>query len=93
MNGYPDLPKNLAGIVPTKELLNLMPRELVQEFRAFIFDKNPKIKIGAVNPDNKVLQNYAKEKFGDNVAWFCATNEDVSFILKNYSHDFQKVQN
>lgn len=89
MNGYPDLPKNLIGIVPTKELLNLMPRELVQEFRAFIFDKNPKIKIGAVNPDNKVLQNYAKEKFGDNVAWFCATDKDVALILKNYSHDFQ----
>ena len=41
MNNYPELPHNLKGAIPAKNLLNLMPRELVQELRAFIFEKTP----------------------------------------------------
>jgi len=72
------------------ELLKIMPRELIKEFGAFIFEKNANgIKIAAVNPKNIVLRRYAKERFDNKVEWFSATKEDVDFILKNIKRDFK----
>ncbi len=77
--------------VPPPEILMSMPRELVEEFQAFIFSKRGnKVEIAALNPENENLRNFAKERFGDNVEWFCAQKEDIDFILKNYSQDFKE---
>jgi type IV pilus assembly protein PilB len=73
-----------------KELLKIMPRELIQEFGAFVFENNPDaIKIAALNPENAVLRRYVKERFDNKVEWFSATKEDVDFMLKNLKRDFK----
>jgi len=87
---YPKLPENVQGVVPKKELLDLMPWDVVREFQAFVFDKKGQaVKIGAVNPDNPELQKYAEKKFGDTIAWFLATKNDIALVLKNHTHDFK----
>ncbi|MFC1595174.1 GspE/PulE family protein [Patescibacteria group bacterium] len=88
---YRNIPKNKKGVVPNKELLDLLPRDLVLEFKAFVFEKKRKtIKIAAVDPDNKMLRQYVKERLGDEAEWFYTTDEDITFVLKNYLRDFRK---
>jgi len=71
------------------ELLKLMPRVLIEEFRAFIFEKEPKIKVAAVNPKNPALQQYLNKNFGKKLEWFQATEEDINCILKNCQKDYK----
>lgn len=77
--------------MPSPETLMLMPRELVEEFQAFIFDKKgKKVEVVAVDPENELLRHFIKERFGENIKWFSAKKEDISFILKHYTHDFKE---
>ncbi|OGZ35222.1 MAG: hypothetical protein A2V60_00120 [Candidatus Portnoybacteria bacterium RIFCSPHIGHO2_01_FULL_39_19] len=88
---YPYIFEKQEKKAPLPETLMLMPRELVEEFQAFIFDKKgKKIEIAALNPENKSLQHFVKERFKDNVKWFSAKKEDISFILKHYARDFKE---
>ena len=87
---FPNISIGTRGISPSKDVLSLMPRELIEELRAFIFEKSgPAVKIAAVNPDNEVLQHFAKERFGEGVEWFSVKEEDVTLVLKNYELDFK----
>ena len=87
---YPKVPDELKSVKLEKELLDLMPWELMKEFRAFIFGNGPKgVKIGTVNPKNSALQRYAKERFGKKIEWFSATEDDVAIILNNNTPDFK----
>ena len=71
-------------------MLDLMPRVLVEEFRAFIFEKNPKgIKIAAVNLKNAALQQYIIKNFGKNVEWQKVTEDDIISVLKKCKKDFK----
>ena len=36
---YPEIPAEAQGVLPSKELLELIPLELIREFRAFVFEK------------------------------------------------------
>lgn len=91
MAKYQKITSENREIAIKKELLNLMPYELIREFQAFVFEKGPKVvKIGAVNPKNSALQHYAKERFGKNVEWLSATEDDITTILNNYTPDFKK---
>jgi len=83
------LPIDTKNIVLSDELLELMPRILIEEFRAFAFEKGPKVKVAAVNPKNQALQKYLTKKLGKNLEWFKATEEDIIFILKNCQKDFK----
>lgn len=88
---YPNIADNVRGVIPPKETLMLMPRELVEEFRAFVFENNGEgVKIAAVDPRLSALRNFAKKRFSQGVKWFLATESDISFILKNYVRDFQE---
>lgn len=71
------------------KLLELMPRVLIEEFRAFIFEREPKIKVAAVNHKNPALQQYLNKKLGRNLEWFQVTEEDIISILKNCKKDFK----
>jgi len=84
------LPKNAKEISLNKESLKLMPLELMQELGAFVFEKNnEKVKIGALDLNNKALKQYAKKRFNNNVEWFSVTKEDFALILKNHSNGFE----
>ncbi|TSD02488.1 MAG: Type II secretion system protein E [Parcubacteria group bacterium Athens0714_24] len=92
MSKYPPFLEKNIKLGLNKELLKIMPRELILEFDAFVFEKDSDsglVKIAAVNPENIALRHYAKEKFGDKVEWFSAQKEDVDFILKNLKRDFK----
>jgi len=85
-NSLPIDPKNTSL---DDELLKIMPRMLIEEFRAFVFEKGDKPKVGAVNPKNPALKQYLTKKMGKNIEWFKATEEDITFILKNCKKDFK----
>jgi len=88
---YPYIYEKQERKMPSPETLMLMPRELVEEFQAFIFNKKgKKIEIAAINPENPDLQQFMNERFGDEVKWFSAKKEDISFILKHYAYDFKE---
>ena len=89
MSDKDQLPIDTKNTTLSDELLELMPRTLIEEFRAFVFEKEPKIKIGAVNQKNQALQKYLTAKLGKNLEWFKATEEDVKAILKNCKKDFK----
>ncbi len=90
MAKYPKITSGDREAATKKDLLSILPHELMEEFQAFVFEKNPKgVKIGAVDPKNAALQRYAKERFGKNITWFSATDDDIEFILKNYIPDFK----
>lgn len=87
---YPEIPAEIRGVVPSKELLNLMPLEIIKEFQAFVFEKTSEsVKIATMNPEHATLRHFVKERFGKNIAWFTASKDDLSLILKNLTHDFK----
>jgi len=83
------IPIDAKNTALDNELLELMPRALIEEFRAFIFEKNPTIKIGAVDLKNSALHNYLTKKFGRDLEWYQATEQDIVSILKNCKKDFK----
>jgi len=86
---FPAISREIKRKMPEKEVLALMPRRLVEELRAFVFDKSDRmVKVAAVNPSDNILQHFLKSRFGDTVSLFAATEEDVVFILKNYAGNF-----
>jgi len=88
---YPYIFEKQERKVPSPETLMLMPRELVEEFQAFIFNKKGrKVEIAALNPENSSLQHFVNERFGKSVKWYSTKKEDVSFILKHYARDFKE---
>jgi type II secretory ATPase GspE/PulE/Tfp pilus assembly ATPase PilB-like protein len=88
MNERPSI--NVKELSFNRDLLNLMPLELMQELGAFVFGKDEnKVKIGAVDLNNKILKKYAKERFNNKVEWYSVTKEDLNAVLKNQSSDFE----
>jgi len=89
---YPILPEENKNTLPKDEVLDLMPWELIEDFRAFVFDKteNKKVRIAALDPDNKGLRQFAKKRFGNNVEWFQATEEEISNVLKKQGLTFKE---
>ena len=83
------LPIDPKDTTLNEELLKVMPRMLIEEFRAFVFEKGDKPKAAAVNPKSQALRQYLTKKLGKNIEWFKATEEDVTFILKNCKKDFK----
>jgi type II secretory ATPase GspE/PulE/Tfp pilus assembly ATPase PilB-like protein len=84
------LPINAKEVTLNRDLLNLMPPELMEELGAFVFGRNDnKVKIGAVNLNNKVLKQYAKERFNNKVEWYSITKEDLNAVLSNHSSNFE----
>ena len=87
---YPKVPAELKNIKLKKELSDLMPLELIKEFRAFVFEKNEKgVKIGAVNPEDPNLKQFLKAKFGAKFSLFQATEENLKAILKDHKPDLK----
>ncbi len=88
---HPYIFENKKKKVPNEKVLTLMPRELVEEFQAFVFNKSGDIvEIAAVNPEHSALQSFVKERFSNNVKWFTANEEDVTFVLQNYGQNFNE---
>jgi len=84
------IPIKARTTLPAKESSDFMPWEAIKELKAFVLEKNPEgIKIGAVDPENKYLRQYIKQRFGDNVTWSHITEEDLSSMLKNHTYDFK----
>ncbi|OHA52879.1 MAG: hypothetical protein A3A97_04240 [Candidatus Terrybacteria bacterium RIFCSPLOWO2_01_FULL_40_23] len=85
------LPEKFKTTLPPKEIIELMPRQLLQEFGAFIFSASKnEIKIAALDPENSTLKDFIAERFTDKISWFQATQEDIDFILQNYKRDFKE---
>ncbi|MFC1789774.1 GspE/PulE family protein [Patescibacteria group bacterium] len=89
MTKYPQISSKDRNIETKKDLLDLMSWDLIEEFRAFVFEKNDEgVKIAAINPGDKTLRDYVKKNIGKKVEWFLATEEDMKFIFKNHTCDF-----
>ena len=85
------VPAEFKKRTPPKELLDIIPIELIREFRAFVFDKQEDtIHIGAVKPASGQIVEYLNNTFTGDVTWYHAKDEDVDFILENYARDFRK---
>lgn len=70
-------------IAPAQDILDIMPPQLIEEFRAFIFDMKPEgVNIAAVNPNDASLRNFARSRFGEKISWFQTSAEDIAEILK-----------
>ena len=89
MSNTSPLPIDPKNTTLDAELLEIMPRMLIEEFRAFVFEKGDKPKVGAVNPKNPALKQYLAKKLGKNIEWFKVTEEDIIFMLKNCKKDFK----
>ncbi len=86
-----DIPEKFKKKNLAKELLDVIPIELIREFKAFVFDKeNGTIHIGAVDHELEALQQYLKNTFSGKVIWYKVKEEDVNFILDNYARDFKE---
>ena len=91
MSKYPLFSSKDRNLLLKNERYKIMPRELIQELEAFVFENNSKsVKIAALNPKSSPLQHYAKELFGNNVKFFSATKEDLDYLLENIKHDYKK---
>ncbi len=89
-----EIPEKFKGKSLEKELLEIIPIELIREFRAFVIKKKEKeIHVGAVNPESKELTQYLSNIFPGNVIWYKANEDDVEYILENYARDFKKEIN
>ncbi len=88
---YPRISSEMREKATDKELLGLMPWNLVKDFKAFLLAKNSQqVKVAAFDPNNPALRNFIKERFGGQVSWFQAVEEDINFVLQSYNRDFQK---
>lgn len=87
---YPSLPESARTTLPSAEVLELIPAELVETLEVFVFEKSDSgVKIAAVAPSKPAVQHFAKERFGENTEWFQATPGDIARILKNLKRDFK----
>ena len=85
------LPEEAKNVLPLKDVLELMPPELMEEFKAFVFEKTDMgtVKIAAVNPELVVLRAFVASRFGESVEWFGCTEQDVVHVLKACQRDFK----
>lgn len=86
---FPQLPINIREESVAPQVLELMPRKLVQDLRAFVFDNKGTVKIAALSPANLALRRFALECFGSEVEWYQATQKDLDFVLAQYARDFK----
>ena len=88
---YPQFPSELKQQLPPKEALELMPRDLIEEFGAFVFAKDEDgVKIAARDPNDKFLRRFIDERFGERVVWHIAQEEDLAFLLDNLARNFSE---
>jgi type II secretory ATPase GspE/PulE/Tfp pilus assembly ATPase PilB-like protein len=88
---YPSLPKQFKWKVPPPSILDLMSLDLMKEFKAYVVGKNKEhVKIAALDPDDKALRTFVKERFGKNIFWYQLGKEDLEYILKTQKVDFKK---
>lgn len=82
---YTSLPEEEKRRLPSSHALDLMPAELVREFRAFVFEaiENLPVKIAALSPENQSLRQFARTRLGEKIEWFKAENEDIEWVLQN----------
>jgi len=86
------IPIDVKKLNLSQQLVDLLPWELIREFRAFAFEKTDKeTKIAAVNQKNPALQNYAKEHFGKKIKWFGITDEELNFVISSHDHDYKSL--
>ncbi len=89
--GIGEIPEEFKNKNPGKDLLDIIPIELIREFKAFVFDKKDNtIHIGAEDPELEALRLYLKNTFPGKIVWYKAKEEDVNFILENYAIDFKQ---
>ena len=90
MREYPLFSSENKNLGLRNKFLKIMPRELVQEFEAFVFEENSDtVKIAALNPENVSLRHYTKGLLGNNVEFFSAAKEDIDFVIANMKRDFE----
>ena len=87
---FPALPITLTKDAIAPNILELMPRKLVQDLGAFVFEnKDAVVKIAALSPAAAALKRFAEERFGSGVEFYQATQEDLDFVLGQYKRDFK----
>lgn len=92
MAKYPKITPDDKNFEIKKELLALMPLEMMKKFRAFVFEKTEKeTKIAATDPNDKDLKKYAEERFGKKIKWFLAADDDINFVVSKYSNDYKNI--
>ena len=71
------------------EYLDAMPRDLIKELQAFVFDiKDDFAKIAAANPADPSLKKYVEANFKD-AEIFQAGKQDIGDVLKKHPSDFE----
>ncbi|MDX1608257.1 MAG: GspE/PulE family protein [Candidatus Spechtbacterales bacterium] len=85
VKNYPPLPKEAKE---NTEYLASMPRDLVKELQAFVFDMDGNTaKIAAVDPSNSGLKKYIADNFNE-VHLYKAEKKDIEYMLKKHPADF-----
>src|SRR3989338_4779482 len=76
---------------PPVELLTLIPRDLIQEFGAFVFEKNEDTtKIASLDPKNPALKNFALKHFGPKTEFYKTEKNNLELVLKQYPRNFKE---
>lgn len=87
---YAPLPESARTTPPSKEIFEMFPGELMEEFKAFAFNKDGEtLQIAAVTPELPALRAFTASRFGEAVEWFSCTEQDVVRALKACSRDFK----
>lgn len=91
MKKHAEFPSNMRKLALNRELLSLLPGELIREFEAFIFDISDNVfRIAAKNPNNPYLKKYIKDRLGNNFEIFIASDEDIKFVLGNIKRNYKE---
>lgn len=88
---FPPFSANLPGVFPLSEQVKKTPPEMISEFGSFIAGEHDgKTMIAALNPSDSELRFFAKQQFGSNVAWFAASQTDVTHIMRGSKLDHKE---
>lgn len=86
MSDFYDLPTvSLKKRVISPLVLNLIPREISEQYSIIVFKKIKEvIYVASVAPDNFEIIDFIKKKTGFTVKLFLTTPADISYALKRY---------
>jgi len=84
------IPKNLEGKIPPRDMMSVIPYDLMCDFEAFVVGKKGKCFIVAtMKPENEALHRYVTRHLGEESIIVRTTPEHISLALHKYVPDFQ----
>jgi type II secretory ATPase GspE/PulE/Tfp pilus assembly ATPase PilB-like protein len=73
-----------------KTFIDMLPEELIKEFKAVVFDADKTVtRIAAVDCDEPKLKRFIAQRFPGKVVWYTATEDHIREALNTFSHDYR----